>query len=293
MAAPLKATFFALRRRERGGVLFGVTATHVVLMLALFALYVMFVWYFRPGDAVASATVQTIYGFQMMGATLLFLFFYAVVAASYEAACLRWMIRGETAGFGGFSLGGDTWRVYGGYWFWFAFAFGVWLVVMLLMVLVVGALGLQQSAPTETMWIGWTAIAAWIVVITPFAIRMSAGNAASIAKKKLAYFDGWKVSDNRFWALFGSFLIAWLIWIIVFLALFIGAAFVIFVVTSDQPETADPTNVMMSGSSIFAVGAANLVLALLSTGVNARAVIAAAEEGKIEGVGTNVAAVFD
>jgi hypothetical protein len=49
---------------------------------------------------------------------------------------------------------------------------------------------------------------------------------------------------------------------------------------------------MIVGSTL-AAGCANLVLAFLSAGVNARAMIAAAEDGKIEGVGTNVAAVFD
>jgi hypothetical protein len=63
--------------------------------------------------------------------------------------------------------------------------------------------------------------------------------------------------------------------------------------TSSQLNTLETTNLTMSASLALAVGLANLVLAFLSAGVNARAVIAASEEGKIEGVGTNVATVFD
>jgi hypothetical protein len=294
MTAPLKATFFALRRRERGGVLTRATLVHGLLLLALFVLFAVLVWAIRPtSDAGGDLSMSVgVYGLQITAGFVVLAFFNAVVTASYEAACLRWLIRGETAGFGGFSLGGDTWRIYAGYWIWFAIAFVIWIVALLSAGLLLATLNLLNTgdgAPYEA----WGGMVLWTLATSPLAIRMSAGNAVSVAKKKFAYFESWKVSRGRFWALFGSFLIAWLIWIVVLVALFVGAAFLVFVVSSDQPETADPTNVMMSGSTLLAIGAANLALAFLSAGVNARAVIAAAEEAKIEGVGTNVAAVFD
>jgi hypothetical protein len=43
---------------------------------------------------------------------LVFLFAFFVLTAAFEAACLRWLIRGESGGgFLGLQLGADTWRV--------------------------------------------------------------------------------------------------------------------------------------------------------------------------------------
>jgi hypothetical protein len=297
MTAPLKATFFALRRRERGGVLTRATLVHALLLLALFISLFAFAYVMRPvTDAGGTAYPETVsgYGFIMLGAMVVFAFVHAVVTASYEASCLRWMIRGETSGFGGFSLGGDTWRIYGAYWIWFAISFACWVVVVLTVSLVVNSAGWVQGASGEVYSV-YGAVTVWAFVISPLALRMSPGNAASVAKKKFAYFDSWKISSGRFRGLLGSFLIAWVIWALLTLALFIGGSFVIFTLLGDRTGMEEAVNRWMIVNMTFSASCVNVVLAFLSAGINARAALAAIEEGKLEGVGvsTNVAAVFD
>jgi hypothetical protein len=40
MANPLNATFYAFKKRERGGVLIGATLTYAVVMIVLFGIYI-------------------------------------------------------------------------------------------------------------------------------------------------------------------------------------------------------------------------------------------------------------
>jgi heme/copper-type cytochrome/quinol oxidase subunit 2 len=265
------------------------TLVHSVLLLTLPVLLLLFVR--ATGDGLTENLQSLAIGLRV-GGLVVFAFLHSVVTASYEAACLRWFIRGERMGFGGFSLSGDTWRVYAGYWVWFAVSFGVWLVVIVVSALLVAGFNVADD-PGSQEWVGLAAISSWIIAIAPFALRASPGNAASIAKRKFAYFEGGKISSGRLWALIGSFLIVWVIWAVLFVALFIGAVFLIFMATQGQPDAGVRLNTMSALAMAASVGCANLMLAFLSAGVNARAVIAAAEEGKIEGVGTNVAAVFD
>jgi hypothetical protein len=142
------------------------------------------------------------------------------------------------------------------------------------------------------MWVGWAAIGLWLATIAPFGLRVSAGNAASVAKRRFAYFDGWAVSRNRFRTLFGSFLALWLIWVAIWFALFVGGAYLNGLIADDvaQPALYDQ---LMTFDLLISISVANLVLTFLSAGVNARAVIAAGEEGKITGVSADVASVFD
>src|SRR5262249_50913455 len=139
MAEPLKATWFAFRKRERGGVLLGATTAYIVISLAILAAFVAVNWSaFGPvGDwyvrFVSTALQHT--GerpptpppelLSILPGYLLVLFVTFILLAAYEAACLRWMVRGETGGLFGLTFGADTWRVYAGYWVWF----GVFLVL--------------------------------------------------------------------------------------------------------------------------------------------------------------------
>lgn len=308
MAAPLKGTFFAFRPKGRAGVLTGATVTHVVLMLALLVVMaVIVVALFAPTSAGSSsdnallrneAAVQAM----LLAAPLVFIgacFFYAVVAASYEAALLRWMVRGEPSGFGGFSLGADTWRIYAGYWIWFLIGAGVWVVTAIVVMLAAGAMGYVggEGQDEQTAWLGLALLAAWVLVVAPLALRMSTGNAASVARRKFAYFESWRVSRDRSFALFGSFLILWTIWLALLLAIFIGVSFVTFSIFPDEEPSSNAAaasvNLLMSAGSAASIFIANMVLAFLSAGVNARAVQVAIEEGKLEGLTPDLAKVFD
>lgn len=288
MAAPLKATFFAFRRRERGGVLLRATLVHVVLCVALFVAFGAFYALYagQASDASAGAPAPP----PLLG-LLLLIFLYCVVTASYEAACLRWMIRGETGGFTGFSLGGDTWRVYSGYWIWFLIGFGTYVPLML----VVGMIG-SVAAPTQDpivrlipLYGGWLL---WALLIFPIALRFAPGNAASVAQRKFSYFASWRASQGQFWALFGSFITLWIIWLFVFVALMFALAFAVFSSFGDNSANATLVNLVMSGGMLLSLFAANFVLAFLCAGVNARAAAAAIAEGRLDGASEDVAEVF-
>jgi hypothetical protein len=291
--AALRGTFFAFRRRERAGVLAGATAAHFILALAVVVIFGVLTVAMVAGVREVSARTTALTIAPLV--VIVGVFFYIVIMASYEAACLRWLVRGETAGFGGFSLGGDTWRVYAGYWIWFGACLAAYVSVFVIAVLVMAAASVTTTLPRATWWIGYVVIGAWVLLVTPFALRLSSGNAVSVARRKLSYFRGWTVSRGRTGALFGSFAVLWLIWLMLFVALMIGLMFVGYYAvggtTGDPPS--QMINIAFSAGALGALFIANMVMALLSAGLNARVVLAAAEEGKLDGVTTNVAEVFD
>src|SRR5262245_16089078 len=134
----LNATFFAFRKRERGGVLMTATIAYVVLAFGMFALFAALNWHAVADYATWAASMgenaakvdpndpSAVFAAMMPPASvmglgpsyfLLLLGTYILLAA-YEAACLRWMIHGEVKGLFGLSLGADTWRVWFSYWLW-------------------------------------------------------------------------------------------------------------------------------------------------------------------------------
>ncbi|WP_395647425.1 hypothetical protein [Terricaulis sp.] len=300
MAEPLKGTFFALRRRARGGVILSAAVVHGVLALALTVL--LGVLYGRAIAPMAgslgedeSAATQAVLSSPMLFLAAAFL--YALITASFEAALLRWMIRGETTGFAGFSLGGDTWLVYAGYWIWFAVATGVWILTFLLSVLGLSAFNVTGYGATVEggSWIGFAALGLWALLLTPIALRMCTGNAASIARRRFAYFESWRVSRRRSLALLGSFGIHWAMWAVVAVAIMLGLAMLGYLMlgAGESELAADESNLVFSTSSLIALFVANLMIAVLAAGTNARAVLAAIEEGKLEGMTPDLATVFD
>lgn len=293
MAEPLKGTFFAFRRRERRGVLWRATLVHAVLQIAVFAAAIAVLWSIPAPEGVEAAEGYYTRLYQRLGAVAVTGVLHLFVTASYEAACLRWLIRTETAGFGGFSLGGDTWRVFGGSLIWAVTGLIIWVGVMIAVALISTADNLDETS-AFALFLMPVVFGSWALIAGPLAIRQSAGNAASVAKKKFAYFDGWKVSRERFWALLGSFLIVWTIWVVVFLAAFATLSVAVFSTVGATADNDAAVNVLMSGGIAFILSLANFVFTFFAAGINGRAVLAAVEEGKLEGVGVsaNVAEVF-
>ena len=143
MAEPLKATFYTLNHRDRA-VLAPATIVLAVIVCALAAAFVALNWntlsHFRDifsltaGQAKdperAFAFVGGVFGL-MGGAFLLMIPLYLALAA-YEAACLRWMIRGEAPAPFGWRFDHDMWRIYGIYWCWVIAHFVVGMAVGIL-----------------------------------------------------------------------------------------------------------------------------------------------------------------
>jgi hypothetical protein len=246
--------------------------------------------------------------------TLIFMFFLYVLIAAYEAACLRWMIHGEQVGFLGLSLGAPTWRVYSGYWIWFLIQMGIGMVVGLLsmpfMFMFIGSVGVGGD-PTAAGFgfIIYQLVTTFVQygIMAFVGVRFAPAAATSIALRRFAFFDAWKVTKGRFWALFGSFFLVMLVYLIIVLALFAVGAGALFptllpIFTTPNPSP-DQVNALMTQlfapqmlialGAIYAVSSLmGVVYAVLMYGINARAVEAAIEDGKITGVTPGLAETF-
>jgi hypothetical protein len=319
MAEPLRATFYTLKKHgPRGGVLLGATLMTGVLLVALlgvtFALcYPILAPMFPGGAASATANGAEVIGamFGVIGIIFLVLFAMYVLFAAYEAACLRWMIRQEAPGWFGLTLGADTWRVYAGYWIWLVIYFVVSTIVSLLMMPVmfmmmpsiVQAGGEPDLSGLMAFQLGMNVLL-YIPMIF-FGVRFGPAAATSIARRRFAFFDAWTVTKGRFWELLGSFALlmsAYVILTIVFVGFVLGSIFrgqfPSSTSTPQELETAfaaifTPTNLAVIGGFYLLLYVVGIFYVVFSFGVNARAVIAAVDEGKIEGQTPNVAQVFE
>jgi len=136
MAEPLKATFFTLKPRDRGA-LAPATLVLAAIMLVLAGAFVGMNWstLSHLGDvftmsAAESKDPQRAFAFiggvfGLIGTVFLILIVFYLALAAYEAACLRWIIRGEAPGFFGWRFDNDMWRVYGIYWCWLVIHYAV------------------------------------------------------------------------------------------------------------------------------------------------------------------------
>jgi hypothetical protein len=228
----------------------------------------------------------------------LFILIYYVLLAAYEAACLRWMIRGETGGLFGLSLGADTWRVYFGYWIWF------FLLIAFYIVIAVVAGGVMMSAMTmaqgnmDMSSLGIVPVLLFcllFVALIYFGVRFAPAAATSIARRRFAFFDAWTVSKGRFWALFGAFLLLLVMFFVFYMIVAMGLGFAMASMASGQlgqaqPQTpeeafrafANPQLGALLGGFVLIMVAATMTLYVAMFGVNARAALVALEEGKIK-----------
>ncbi|HVY84733.1 MAG TPA: hypothetical protein VG943_06350 [Caulobacterales bacterium] len=310
---PLKATFFAWRKRK-GSLLLPASITFVVLLIAIIALSLganFLLLGMRPldfaqqGRAMENIQTGAMSPFAFMGVQFLVWVLMFVLAAAYEAACLRWLIHGERGGLFGLSFGADTWRVYGGYWLWFIL-FIVAYVILLLLVMVIsltaGIIG--RSTPIVGGIVG--GVGAIVALSLPIwlAVRTAPAAAASVGLRRFAFFDSWKVSQGRFWALFGSYLLLTIAYLIVIvgiwspLLLVLAPAFSDAVHPGEANKTSEAVNSAMTSFTGSAGGLAAYLgiqiaaliagplFAVLGYGINARAVLAAAADGKLQGIVT-------
>ena len=329
MAEPLNATFFALKKRERSGVLTGIAAAYLVLMIVIIGAFLamnyqflgpVVTWYGQLVSASARgatpdpSTMQPPAGLGLFFLSIIpFMFVCYLAFAAFEAACLRWMIRGEVSGFMGLSLGRDTWSVYLCYWIWFFLYIGFSLIVGIISAVVIAVLmmGSQNGQLGSAFIVGEIVRLVTYIPLVFFAVRLAPASAVSVGEKRVAFFDAWKVTKGRFWELFLSFLTLYVL-VVIGEIVIVGALIAIFfaslwptIVNMGNDPTGEQTmaaiGALFTPENLIAVGVTYVILIALSLlvyilfyGINARAVIAAVEDGKIEGVQTAaLAKTFD
>lgn len=330
MAEPLNATFFAFRKREKSGVLtqaaLGYAIVMIIVSIGFFAAFAsslapLVQWYSAMLSAAASndtAAVESLgfppsLGMFFLG-SLVWMFVIFVAFAAFEAACLRWLVRGESGGgLLGLNFGADTWRVYSGYWIWFLLYMAFSMVMGILFGVLIGGAAFGMMAATNggdgSSALGALALMPIFYLIQYglmifFAVRLAPANATSIARKKFAFFDAWKVTRGRFWALLGAFALLFVIYFVAIIIFYIvmfatvltpmlpllsqmgtnpeqlagaeGQILQAYVQAFSQPQTWVIMGVLYLLLTVVA-----MVFYVASFGVNARAAQAALEEGKI------------
>ena len=319
MSEPLNALFFAFKKRERSGVLLRAALAYVIVLVAIMALFAVAfwapisnfaAWYGQVVTTMSTTTDPTAIqavppppGMALiMPIALLYMFVIFVLLAAWEAACLRWMLRGEVAGFWGLSLGPDTWRIYSTYWVWFGVNIGIYFALAIVIAILSAVLSAMfgQSASFAPFLLFLAALAAWLFL----AVRLAPAAATSIARRKFSFFRAWSVTRARFWPLFGAFLTIVLIYIAA--AFVLGVLWFILIYLPMMAQVAsvtagnDPQAAMqayqeaMASMFVTPIGIAKYVLMqavgmamslafyIAFFGINARAVEAAIAAGDIE-----------
>jgi hypothetical protein len=311
----LNATFFALQPRDRA-VLLPATVVLIAILAVIIAAFVALNWraisFFielfqtLPTAANAKPTMGADVAMSMMGMfASIFLFMIPIyfAVAAYEAACLRWMIRGEAPGWFGLTFDNDMWRVYGIYWCWLIVQFAVSTVVSVVtMPLMFASMGdiMRNPGDMEAMW-RWQLTVQLPLTLLQYipmiflGVRFGPAAATSVARRRFSPIEAWNVTRGRFWELLGSFALLWLIWIGVLVATSVPTILRLWphfrnMSSNPTPESMEdyfaaafaPEGLvwMALGYSVMIFG--GLLLSVMMYGVNARAALAALDEGKIK-----------
>lgn len=322
MAEKLDATFFAVRKREKGGVLTGASIAYAAGFILLYAALIGVAWLTLGGGAFvswynealaaqASGEVYEAAPPNPMGVLLLlpvafvWVFLLFILFAAYEAACVRWMLRGDTSAPLQLHFGADMWRVYGTYWAWLIYVAITWVIFFVVM-MAAGAVGANSGAMGG--WVGLAITAAYLVAWFYTSVRLSPASATSIGVGEFAPLKAWRASKGRFWALFGSYFLLIIIYFVVVCfvsAIALGSFYsqvfggLDWTMAQTNPEGfmreyeqasmramqqmfSNPASIALYVASQVLTFVIALMFYVLWFGVEARAVQAALEEGKIE-----------
>lgn len=309
---PLDATFFAFKKRERRFVLTSAAIAYYLAALAVGAAFMaltwghwseLIAWYFGVLGSISSGAEP---GPPPREAMLGVLPFYLAVLpiglvlfAAFEAACLRWLVRGEAGGgLFGLQFDADTWRVFAVYLLWVVYFIVVCIAIGAFYGLLIAFASLGGAARFIAILVGALAPIGIAALLIWGGVLFAPAAAASIGQRKLVFLSARKVSAPRYWPLLTSFFLV--------IAGYVVVSMVVSTVLQMplNQAMAPATTAILSGDAarglslmqetlltpaMLAVMAANVLASfVLATlyyvamfGVNARAFEAAAEAGDV------------
>lgn len=313
------AAFEAFRKRGRSGVLTGATVTFLLVTVLVIVAWAALNWsnlttliasyqsFIRDAEHMTDPTPEQIWPLiskliALQASALALQGAIYLARAAYEAACLRWMIRGETGGLFGLTLGADTWRVVVCYLLWYVLLMALTIACTLVCVLTFVAIGVASGAGQDPQnAVAGLVIAAPLMMLAVlallviFGVRLAPMAATAVGTRSWNYFDAWKVTRGKFWSLLGAFLIVVAIFAAVSVVLqtvfgvTILAGLIGHIAGLGEGATPEQVFAMLTAPEIsipiavFAalMGVIGTIFYMAFAGVNARAVQVALAEGRI------------
>lgn len=201
------------------------------------------------GDTMSESEIETamlpivLRMFGMMAISLPLI--YAMMSA-FEAAALRRYIRKTGFSIG---LGADEFRIMAVYLIWTLAVILAYFVMAILMMIIAAAftlIGGADMAPAAMLLIFPLSIAIMCVGVF-FGIRLSPASALTIRDKKIRFFSAMRTSKNRFWAMFGAFLVIYIIvYVVQLVVMMVVMGSFVGVIASNPSfmEAEDPSEIM-------------------------------------------------
>lgn len=219
----LDATFFAFKKRDPRFVMTRAAAGYLLIYVLVCAIYIALTW---NSLGAVFAWYGGLVGTAMQGGEMTppppevlglipFAFGVGILSiilfAAFEAACLRWLVRGEHGdGVLGLTFGADTWRVLGVYVLWFALFIAFFVVIALFYTLTTVLANVGGPAQIIALLLGALAPLGFIALLIWAAVRFAPAAATSVARRRFAFFEAPRVTKGYFWPLLGAFIILWI-----------------------------------------------------------------------------------
>jgi len=261
--------------------------------------------------ALAMAFLSGVFG--LVGGAFVLLIPLFVLLAAFEAACLRWMIRGQAPGWFGMDFtSGDVWRVYGVYWCWligqYLVSFATSMATMPFMLAAMVPLLAAGKPDPANIWHWQLSVQLPLAclqygVIAFLSVRFAPAAATAIARQRFSFLEAWTVTRGRSLAMFCALAGWWVIMIVGVVGAFAPLSWSLLaklwpylssMASKPDPEAAPkyladclklltaPQTLGLAGLAYLAQAVIYLGYKLMTFGVNARAALAALEAGKIK-----------